>query len=83
MKRLSATDAARRFSHVLDAVERRRESFVVIRHGREIATIAPASSATGRRLKEILSAHHADPSWSSELQALRESLGGDRDPWSD
>ncbi len=67
---------------MLDAVERRRESFVVVRRGREVATIAPASSATGHRLKEILSTHPDDPTWSSELRALLESLAADGDPWS-
>lgn len=82
MQRLSATDAARHFSDLLDAVERERETFVVVRRGREVATIGPATSASGRRLKQILSEHRADPAWSGELRSLRESLAPDRDPWS-
>lgn len=82
MQRLSATDAARRFSDLLDAVERDRETFVVVRRGREVATIGPAASATGHQLKKILSEHRPDPAWSKELRSLRESLAPDRDPWS-
>ena len=47
MKQLSATDAARRFSDVLDSVESDGESFVVVRHGRAVATIGPAIAGTG------------------------------------
>jgi prevent-host-death family protein len=83
MKRLSATEAARRFADVLDAVERRRESFVVVRRGREIATISPASPASGKRVKELLRDHQADASWSKELEELRSSLIDQPPAWPD
>jgi prevent-host-death family protein len=46
MRRLTATDAARRFSEVLDAVEMHGESFLVVRRGQAVARIEPARAAT-------------------------------------
>ncbi len=83
MQRLTATEAARRFSDVLDAVEMGRESFVVVRRGREVATISPAVAATGKRLNTLLDQHRPDPGWSRELQEMRASLVEDADAWSD
>jgi prevent-host-death family protein len=73
MRRMSATEAARRFSELLNAVERHGETFVVVRRGRAVASIGPASGADGREVKVILREHGADSAWASELRALRES----------
>jgi prevent-host-death family protein len=75
VKQLSATDAARRFSDVLDRVESEHESFVVVRHGRPVATIGPAFGGTGRAVKEMLRKHRPDPEWADELHELREWVG--------
>lgn len=83
MKRLTATEAARRFSDVLDAVEGGRESFVVVRRGREIATISPTSPATGKRLKALLADHPPDAAWSRELDELRGTLADRPAGWND
>jgi prevent-host-death family protein len=83
MKQLSATDASRRFSEVLDDVERGGETFVVVRHGRAVATIGPASGGTGKTLKEALRAHRPDDAWADELRELREGLEPATDPWRD
>jgi antitoxin (DNA-binding transcriptional repressor) of toxin-antitoxin stability system len=50
--RISATDASRSFSRLLDEVESGRR-FVVQRRGRDLCTIAPAA-AEGRRASECL-----------------------------
>jgi prevent-host-death family protein len=82
MKQLSATDAARRFSDVLDSVESERESFVVVRHGRPVATIGPAGNGTGRAVKATLRAHRPDSQWADELRKLRDWVGpADTDRW--
>ena len=60
MKRVSATDAARRFSDVLDAVEHGRETFVVVRKGGAVARIGPAAAAHGRAIKDLLRANPPD-----------------------
>jgi prevent-host-death family protein len=53
---ISATEAARTFSHVLNRVELRGESFLIARGGRPVARIGPASPAhlTGRELAELM-----------------------------
>lgn len=83
MKQLTATDASRRFSELLDNVERRGESYVVVRHGRAVATIGPARGSTGKSLKDALRANRPDDAWAGELRGLRESVEPVTDPWHD
>ncbi|HVW45444.1 MAG TPA: type II toxin-antitoxin system prevent-host-death family antitoxin [Solirubrobacterales bacterium] len=81
LKQLSATEAARRFSEVLDRVEQRGESVVIVRHGRAVATIGPAGAGTGKALKEVLRAHRPDPDLVDEVRELREFIGPAQDRW--
>lgn len=74
MKQLSAADAYHRFSMVLDDVEAKGESYVIVRHGRAVATIGPVGGGNGKALKEALSAHPSDESWMDELRKLRENV---------
>lgn len=83
MKQLSATDASRRFSEVLDDVERGGESYVVVRHGRVVATIGPAGGGTGKALKEVLRTNRPDDVWAGELRELRDGMEPVTDPWPD
>jgi antitoxin (DNA-binding transcriptional repressor) of toxin-antitoxin stability system len=81
MRQVSATEAARHFSEMLDSVEAERESFVVVRRGRAVATIGPAMGATGRDLKNVLREHRPDAAWTDDLRKLRDSIGSETDPW--
>jgi prevent-host-death family protein len=81
MRRLSATDAARRFSEVLDAVERRGESFLVVRRGRAVARIEPARAANGKLVKQVLLANPPDRGWATELRELRAALAIEDRSW--
>ena len=81
MRRLTATEAARRFSELLDAVEQSGETFVVERRGRAIANIAPAAAVSGRSVKELLRSHGADSSWPGELRELRTSSTPEERDW--
>jgi antitoxin (DNA-binding transcriptional repressor) of toxin-antitoxin stability system len=83
MKQLSATDASRRFSELLDSVERSGESFVVMRHGRAVATIGPTQGGAGKALKDALRTNRPDGAWAGELRELREGLEPVTDPWRD
>lgn len=74
MRDITATEAARNFSDVLDAVEHRNQTFVVVRDGHPVARIAPASGATGKAVKDILRTHSRDKAWSAELLLMRDSL---------
>jgi len=81
MRSLTATDAARRFSELLDAVERRGETFLVVRRGRAVARIGPARAANGKAVKELLRSTPPDARWASELHELRAFLGVEDRRW--
>ena len=81
MKQLSATEASRRFSELLDEVEHGGESYLVVRHGRVVATIGPAERQTGKALRDVLRTHRPDTAWAEELKELRHGLEPVTDPW--
>lgn len=53
MRTITATEASRRFSDLLDAIDQ-GETVIVTRGNRPIAELRPARSRTGRRLREAL-----------------------------
>lgn len=83
MKDLSATEAARRFSHVLDSVEHGHESFRIVRGGRPIARLTPVGQANGKQVVDFLNAHPPDPDWAADLEPLRAQLDGEGQNWPD
>ncbi len=83
MKELSATDAARRFSEVLDEVEHKGRSFAIRRKGKVVARIAPIATPNGARIKKILREHPPDRTWAKELNELRALLLPQEREWPD
>lgn len=81
MKEISATEAARGFSEMLDAVEHRRQSFVVVRGGRPVAKLEPVASVNGKALKKLLDEHKPDKAWLQDLLAMRETLTVEERSW--
>ena len=81
MKELTATEAARRFSDLLDDIEHRGESVVVTRRGRPVARIEPATLSTGAALRAVLAIHRPDRAWAAELASLRSLLEVEERPW--
>jgi antitoxin (DNA-binding transcriptional repressor) of toxin-antitoxin stability system len=77
MKRLTATEAARRFSEMLDAVEDLGETFVVVRNGRSVAQVGPVPAGHGAMVKDALRAQPRDAGWIDELRTLRSGLSRD------
>ena len=71
MPDVSATDAARQFSDLLDAVEHRGEHFTIVRRGRAIAHLEPMGRGRGADTKALLLEHRPDRSWADELAAVR------------
>lgn len=71
---MSATEAARRFSDLLDAVEHRGDSFLISRKGRAVAVVSPARPRSGKALKRFLQKHPPDKAWAGELAEMREML---------
>lgn len=80
MNEITATDAARGFADVLDAVEHRGERFTIVRHGRAVATLEPVRSHSGRRFKEFLHQHHVDEAFASDVVSIRDLLVLDDQP---
>ena len=82
MKVMTASDASRAFSAVLDEAER-GETIVITRGGRRVATIAPASAATWGAFREALRDWSPldDPTIEADVRAARDAITLDEDPW--
>ncbi len=72
MSEVTATDAARNFSELLDAIEHRGEHFTIVRRGRAIAQLEPMGRGRGVDVKALMRRHRPDPSWADEVDATRE-----------
>ncbi|MEX0863901.1 MAG: type II toxin-antitoxin system prevent-host-death family antitoxin [Acidimicrobiia bacterium] len=72
MPDVSATEAARRFSDMLDSVEHGKETYTIIRRGKAVAHLEPVDKGRGAQVKEILRRHSPDSMWSKELSRVRE-----------
>ena len=71
MPDVSATEAARNFADLLDAVEHRGEHFTVVRRGKPIAHLEPAKPGLGADAKALLRRHRRDANWSRDLSSVR------------
>ncbi len=74
MPDISATDAARRFADLLDAVEHRGEHYTIVRRGKAIAHLEPMSRGRGTDAKVLLRRHMPDAAWSRDLDDARRLL---------
>jgi len=74
VREITATEAARHFSDLLDAVEHGREGFAIVRRGKAVAHLSPVARGAGRRVKALLAESPADARWAEDLAALRASL---------
>lgn len=84
MRTITATEASRRFSELLNAIEA-GESVTITRGNRPIAEIRPAPRRRGKDLRLALEGIAApDDSFESEIEAAVATLTvEDRDPWRD
>lgn len=71
MPDISATEAARRFSDMLDSVEHEKRRYTIVRRGKAVAHLEPVSSGRGADVKAMLRRHTTDKEWSEELWELR------------
>jgi prevent-host-death family protein len=73
--RVSATEAARNLSDLLNRVRYRGERFTVVRGGEEVAEIVPAKRAAGVSLRELRSALASvpapDDAFAADLERIR------------
>lgn len=84
MRTISATEASRRFSDLLDAIER-GEIVTVTRGNRPIAEIRPAHRRTGRDLRAALAEiPPPDDTFERDVaEALTYVTNERTDPWAD
>jgi antitoxin (DNA-binding transcriptional repressor) of toxin-antitoxin stability system len=84
MRTITATEASRRFSDLLDAIER-GESVTITRGNHAIAEIRPAHRRTGRDLRAALAdTSPPDDRFADDIAAATALLTTDRnDPWAD
>jgi prevent-host-death family protein len=82
MRTISATEASRKFSDLLDAIER-GESVTVTRGNRPVAEIRPARRRTGRDLRAALAeTSPPDDRFESAIAEALTYVSNDRtDPW--
>lgn len=73
MKTLTATEASRSFSHVLDEVEH-GETIIVTRAGQRVAEIRPAVRGNGARFLQFLRNNPPDEEWAADIEG---ALGED------
>lgn len=74
MSEITATEAARTFADLLDAVEHRHEAFTIVRRGKAVARLQPVSEGKGADVKELLRRHSPDRRWTKDLAELRSLL---------
>jgi antitoxin (DNA-binding transcriptional repressor) of toxin-antitoxin stability system len=77
MPEVTATDAARKFADLLDAIEHRGERFTIVRRGRAIAQLDPVSRGRGADAKALLRRHRPDVAWSRDIETVRSLLEPD------
>ncbi len=80
MSEISATEAARRFSDLLDSVEHSGERYTITRRGKVVAQIEPVTRGRGDQVKALLRRHRPDAGWANDLEAVRDVLEVDDRP---
>ncbi|HEY5172378.1 MAG TPA: prevent-host-death protein [Acidimicrobiia bacterium] len=74
MPDVTATDAARNFADLLDAIEHRGEHFTIVRRGKAIAHLEPMNRGLGADVKALLRRHRPDPDWARDVDRVRQLL---------
>jgi prevent-host-death family protein len=74
-KAISATEAVRKFSEILNSVKYRGESFTIIRGGKPVASISPVEGSSKRKpLRELRESVKSLPCLGDEADRFRKDL---------
>ena len=84
--RITATEAARNLSDLLNRVRYRGESFLIVRNGEEVGMLAPISSGKSTTLRQLVELVKEmgppDDDFVSDLEEIhRQQPSLPRDPW--
>ncbi len=71
MKEITATDAARNFSDLLDELEHRGGEYVIVRRGKPVAHLERVTAGNGSSIKRLLSSRSPDEEWAADLASVR------------
>lgn len=71
MPDVTATEAARNFAALLDAIEHRHERYTIVRRGRAVAQLEPVGRGRGADLKAVLRSGPPDGEWADDLATIR------------
>lgn len=74
MSEVTATEAARKFADLLDAVEHDGERYTITRRGKAVAHIEPVTRGRGVDAKALLRRHRPDARWTNDLDDIRDLL---------
>lgn len=74
MPDVTATEAARNFADLLDAIEHHNERFTIVRRGQVVAQLEPATRGRGAEVKSLLRAEPPDRGWPDDIAEVREML---------
>ncbi len=73
-KVVSATEAVRNFSDILNSVRYQGESYTIMRGGKPIASLSPVSPLKRKHLRELKEIAKSIPQLGDEADAFGESL---------
>lgn len=74
MSEVTATEAARKFADLLDAVEHDGARYTITRRGKVVAHIEPVTRGRGDDAKTLLRRHRPDTRWTHDLDTVRDLL---------
>lgn len=75
IKKISATEAVRKFSEILSHVHYRGDSYTIVRGGKPVASISPVSqSRQAKKLGEFKSLLAAIPKLGAEAEAFESDI---------
>lgn len=80
MRTVTATEASRSFSALLDQAER-GETVVVVRGGRRVAFIGPATPSNGAEVLELLASSAVDEGFAADVLAARDAVALEGPAW--
>jgi antitoxin (DNA-binding transcriptional repressor) of toxin-antitoxin stability system len=79
-KKISATEAVRKFSEILSHVHYQGDSYTIVRGGKSVASISPAvQSLKGRSLGELKSLLPSIPKLGDEAEAFESDVKAARE----